>query len=371
MNQSHDMFAIVSPGLETECAAELERLGVEGGVVQHGGVAFRGGRRELQLANLWLRTASRVLLRLASFRCRDFPQLFKRCRDLPWGSYVRPGTPLEVAASSHRSRLIHSERLAVTVREAVDHALGRGAGGGGGFTQRIQLRLEDDLCTVSLDSSGELLHRRGYRSESGAAPLRETLAAGILMRLGWDGREALVDPMCGSGTFLVEGALLAGAIPPGEQREFAFMHWPRFRPGGWQALLQQTASPVASWPPLLGAEIDAGVLERAGRNAARAGVAEHLGWCPGGFANLEPPAPAGLLVANPPYGERLGEGDALRALYREFGALLRERFSGWRYGFLCPDPGLARLTGLPLRTAGRFSNGGLGVELFAGEIPRR
>jgi len=370
MNQIDDMFAIVSPGLEAECAAELERLGVEGVVVQHGGVAFRGGRRELQLANLCLCTASRVLLRLATFRCRDFPQLFKRCRDLPWGSYVRPETSLEVAASAHRSRLVHSERLAATVHEAIDHALGRGAGGEEAFTQRVQVRLEDDLCTVSLDSSGELLHRRGYRSESGAAPLRETLAAGILLRLGWEGREALVDPMCGSGTFLIEAALLAVGRPPGGGRDFAFMHWPKFRPGGWQALLQQQAPARHELPPLVGAEIDAEVLARARRNAERAGVSGLLRWCPGAFANLVPPAPGGLLVANPPYGARLGEGEALRRLYRDFGVLLRERFAGWRYGFLCPDPGLARQTGLPLRTAGRFRNGGLAVELFAGEIPR-
>lgn len=367
MSQLLDMFAVVAPGLESECAAELEALEVSALEVHRGGVAFSGGRVEMQRANLWLRSASRVLVRVGSFRCRDFPQLFRRCRDLPWGRFVKPGTPIEVTVSSQRSRLIHSDRVAETVQEAAYRSLGR-LDAEGEFRQRVQVRLEDDLCTVSVDSSGELLHRRGYRSESGAAPLRETLAAGILLKLGWDGREALVDPMCGSGSFLIEAALLASGLAPGGQREFAFMHWPKFRPGAWQAQLQDRAIAKHGVPTLLGIDIDAAVLARAERNAARAGVAGHIVWQGGGFNTLEAPAAGGMLVCNPPYGTRLGEGEELRQLYRDFGDLLRQRFAGWRYAFLCPEPSLVKLTGLDVGAIERFSNGGLQVKLYAGQL---
>jgi len=366
MEQLLDMFAIVAPGFEQECCAELLSLKVDEIVTERGGIAFRGDRTQLQRANLTLRTASRVLVRVGLFRARDFPQLFRRCRDLPWGRYIKPATPLEVSVTSQRSRLIHSGRIAATVSEAIDRALGRSSAEGA-FRQRVQVRIEDDLCQVSIDSSGELLHRRGYRSESGAAPLRETLAAGILLKLGWSRDEALVDPMCGSGSFLLEAALMARGIPPGVQREFAFMHWPRFRSGAWQALLDHQGG-EHPMPPLLGSDIDDEVLARAARNAERAAVADLIRWQPGGLATLEAPADSGLVVCNPPYGARLGEGEALRQLYRDFGALLRREFPGWRYGFICPEPELARLTGLAQQPMCQFHNGGLKVALYAGHL---
>jgi len=361
-----DMFAIVAPGFEEECRAELQALDAQEIAVERGGVSFRGDRVQLQRANLRLRTASRVLVRVGTFRSRDFPQLFRRCRDLPWGRYVKPATPLEVTVSTRRSRLIHSGRIAATLSDAVDRALGRD-GAEGPFRQRIQVRIEDDLCQVSIDSSGELLHRRGYRSESGAAPLRESLAAGILLKLGWQHNEALVDPMCGSGSFLVEAALMVRGTAPGGQREFAFMHWPKFRAGAWQALLSQQSSEHQQ-PLLRGGDIDSKVMLRAARNAERAGVSGMIEWAEGGLIAMKAPAESGLVICNPPYGARLGEGEGLRQLYRDFGDLLRREFSGWRYGFLCPEPQLAGLTGLAETPLCHLSNGGLQVALYAGRV---
>ena len=367
MPQLLDVYTIVAPGLEEECASELKKLGVSDLLVEHGGISFRGDRELVQRANLMLRTASRVLVRLGTFRCRDFPQLFQRCRDLPWGRYVKKETPLEVAVTTHHSRLIHSGRIAETVCEAVNKALGR-TSSEGMVAQRVQVRIEDDLCTVSIDSSGELLHRRGYRSESGAAPLRETLAAGILLKLGWDGSEPLFDPMCGSGSFLIEGALLAAGIPPGIQRDFAFSRWPKFRPGAWQVLKESSRRNCKN-PFLSGYDIDNEVLLRAERNAERAGVAERITWQRGDFLVLTAPTTAGLVVSNPPYGERLGKTSDLPGLYRDFGTLLRREFAGWRYAFLCPDKELAQATGLNVQSLCQLSNGGLQVELFTGQIP--
>ncbi len=227
------------------------------------------------------------------------------------------------------------------------------------------------MCArISIDSSGELLHRRGYRREAGAAPLRETLAAGVLLKLGWDGGVPLVDPMCGSGSFLIEGALLAGGIPPGMQRDFAFMHWPKFRPGAWQALREQYR-PRRELPPLSGCDRDGGVLARAMRNAARAGVAESIAWHHGEAGTLVAPPAKGLIVCNPPYGARLGHDNDLPRLYRDFGSVLRTRFAGWRFAFLCPEPLLAQAAGLGGEVVGRFSNGGIRVTLQAGEVASR
>jgi len=367
MSEKLDMFAITAPGLEQPCALELVGLGVEGVTPAVGGVAFHGQRGDLERVNLMLRTASRVLVRLGSFRCRDFPQLFRRCRDLPWGRYVKPGSRLEVAVSSHRSRVLHRGRVAETVQEAVIRALGARPEEGGAV-QRVQVRLEDDLCTVSIDSSGELLYRRGYRSESGPAPLRETLAAGILMLLGWDGEETLLDPMCGSATFLTEGALLAARIPPGRARRFAFMDWPRFRPGSWKVRLEEHSPSARQLPRLIGSDLDPEVIARARRNAERAGVSALIDLEVGGFEALRPPTRGGLVVANPPYGARLGNPGEVRSLYRAFGAWLQGGFAGWRFAFLATEPELARVTGLQTRVVARLRNGGLPVTLYAGEL---
>ena len=365
------IFAVTAPGLEPLCARELETLGVAGATVLPGGVEFEGDLATLYRANLWLRTASRVLVRVGSFRCRDFPSLYQKALRLPWGKFVRPQTPVQIKASASRSRLLHTGRLADSVGQAVDRALGRQPLAGEGFAQTILVRMEDDICQLSVDSSGELLHRRGYRAEAGPAPLRETLAAAMLMLLGWDGKTPLVDPMCGSGTLPIEAALLAGHRPPGKGRDFAFMQWPRYRPGLWQALLQEAVRQAQAIPAgmINAADRDPSVLEKARRNAERAGVAGCIAFRPGEISAAEPPAGPGLVLFNPPYGERLEGGGDIVSFYREMGQALRHRYGGWGQAFLCPDEQLARRTGLPLEPAGGFSNGGLRVTLFRSKEP--
>lgn len=360
------LFAATAPGLEEVCATELTALGMAGVKAVAGGVEFCGALRELYLANLWLRTASRVVVRLGELRCRDFPTLYRKALRLPWGRYVKPGTRLQVRATCRRSRLQHTERIADTLNEAMAKSLGGVETAVSGPEQRLIVSLEDDLCRLSLDSSGELLHRRGYRQDIGAAPLRETLAAGILMLLGWQGDRPLFDPMCGSGTFLIEGALLALKRPPGAERKFAFMDWPRYRPGLWQALLLEAAKLGRdSCPVLAGADREATVLDAARRNARRAGVEEYLS-----FQSLElsqqsfPPSQPGLALSNPPYGARLGRGE-LDDTYRALGRVYQEVLPEWQRAFLCPEPRLAKTVGLPLTEVASLQNGGIRVGLFA------
>lgn len=369
MKKTEDrLFAIVAPGLEAVCAAELQALGLEGVEAVAGGVEFSGGLRELYLANLWLRSASRIVLRLGHLRSRDFPDFYRKLVRLPWGRFLRADTAVQVRASSQSSRLIHSGRIAETVEAAINRALGRDANPVEGPVQRVLARFEEDLCQISIDSSGELLHRRGYREETAQAPLRETLAAAILLQLGWDGTEPLVDPMCGSGTFVIEAALLARNLPPGRGRAFAFMNWPRYRPGLWQALLLEAgrkARPVTV--AILGADRDPRAVAAARRNAERAGVADDLRLECVELARLAAPQGCGLMLANPPYGARLEAGSDLRPLFRQFGQAWRGPFAGWRGALFCPADAPLGATGCELRPLDLLHNGGLPVTLFVAD----
>jgi putative N6-adenine-specific DNA methylase len=227
------------------------------------------------------------------------------------------------------------------------------------------VRLLRDQVTISADTSGELLHRRGYRLAGGKAPLRETLAAAILLGARYDGSEALMDPFAGSGTIPIEGALIARRIAPGLAREFAIERWPGFDGAAGKARragLTERIRPSATHP-IAGFDRDEGALEAARENARRAGVREDIAWTVAPLSSATPPASGGLLASNPPYGVRIGERESLRDLYAALGALLRGRWKGWRAALLSAD---RRLTGhleLALAEPWHSTNGGLPVTL--------
>jgi putative N6-adenine-specific DNA methylase len=365
-------FIITAPGLEELCGTEAMALGLDEVRPSSGGVAFSGGLRDLYAANLHLRTATRILARLGDFKATDFPELFRKTLRLPWGSFLRQDMAIEIRATAHRSRLIHTGRIVETVNAAIDRALGRVASSGvsAGFKQLILVRFEEDSCTISCDSSGELLHKRGYRSAAGAAPLRETLAAASLLLLGWDGSIPLCDPLCGSGTIAVEGGLLAAHRPPGRHRHFAFMHWPGYRPGLWQALTaaadRQIIVPASA---IFASDSDPRVLAVAAQNAQQAGVAEIVDFSCSELQSLPVRSGPGLVLCNPPYGIRLEQGEDLLALYRNLGNGFSRAFPGWTIAFIAPDESLALATGLEVHSRARLVNGGLAVSLYTATIP--
>lgn len=360
------LFAVATPGLEPVLAAQLQALpGARRVQPVPGGVEFTGDLATLYRANLWLRSASRVLLRLAALRALHFASLRRQIAQLPWEQFAPSPVRVTVAATAHRCRLYHSsavaERIALGIadrglqvlpadspRPAPElHLIARGA---------------DDLFTISLDTSGELLHRRGYRSEDTGAPLRETLAAALLQLADWDGSEPLLDPTCGSGTLVIEAALLAAGRAPGRHRSFAFQSWPTFVPALWSALLaaaDAAARPVA--PGLLyAADLDPEATALARRNAARVGVESLISWSVADLSRSQLPAgPPGLVLANPPYGVRL---HTPQRLYRDLGRLARSR-AGWRLGVLTSDPQLARAAG-PFTQSHCLHSGGLRVTLY-------
>lgn len=357
-------FAACPPGLELITWAELFNLGLNQPKTVPGGVEFSGFFNHIYRINLWSRTASRVLVRLGTFEALSFAELERKAGGLAWDQLLRRGAAVRLRVTCHKSKLYHSdavaERLAGVlaanlgaVRDETDDAR----------AQLVVVRLDHDRCTISLDSSGEHLHRRGYRLETGKAPLRETLAAALLLHARFDPAGPLVDPACGSGTFAVEAGLMARNLPPGRARRFAFMDWAGFESGVWNELLAAAeAGALAAAPaPILASDRDAGAVAAAQANAERAGLAASLQISRASLSDVQPPAGTGLLIANLPYGLRVSAGDDLRDLYAQFGTLARERFGGWRAALLAGSLALAGQTRLAWGEPLWVENGGLRV----------
>ncbi|MBI5499383.1 MAG: class I SAM-dependent RNA methyltransferase [Deltaproteobacteria bacterium] len=395
----HACFAVCAPGLEALLAAELRALGIRPGRPDRGGVPFDATTRQLYAANVFLRTATRVLLRLASFDAPSFAVLEREARRVPWDQWLAPGAPVAISASSSASRLYHTgavaERLSAVLTGPVLSPPDQELDPIDPPTTRpdrpplhLLVRLLHDHCVLSIDSSGEPLHRRGWRLETAKAPLRETLAAAMILASGWDGLTPLLDPLCGSGTIAIEAALLARGIAPGHAREFAFQKWPSFAPGTFASVRGEVRTRARPDRPvvIVASDRDPGAIRAAVANAERAGVADAVTFLCRPLAGLDPfplphqelppsnppstrpdqPTPPSRpwLLSNPPYGRRVGGAD-LGDLYASLGAVVRGRLPGFAVGLLVADDRLARRTGLRLAPLFTTSNGGLRVRFVA------
>jgi putative N6-adenine-specific DNA methylase len=356
------VFLVGIPGLEDALEAEALRAGFDGVTRVPGGVEIAGGLAEAARANMVLRTAVRVLWRVASFRAMHLAQLDKRSRKLPWADWLRPEVPVRVEAVCRASRIYHDKAARQRVAGALE-AAGFPVSPEAGIA--VKVRIEDDLCIVSLDTSGEPLHRRGHKQFVGKAPLRETMAAAFLWQMGFDGTQTVADPMCGSGTIPLEAAEIAAGLVPGRDRSFAFEAMvggdrPRIEPLG-----------ALEGGRFFGFDRDQGAVQGALKNAERAGVATLCSFACQPLSALEPPGGApGIVLTNPPYGARIGNRKTLFALYGSLGRVLGDRFGGWRVGIVTSDDGLAKAVGLPLTPSGHFDHSGTKVRLWQGEVPR-
>ena len=358
-----EIFLVVAPGLESALCAEAKDCGFADPVISQGGVTIRGGWPDVWRANLELRGASRILARIDAFRVLHLAQLDKRARRVAWKDVLRADVPFRVEASCKRSRIYHSGAAAERIERAISEELGAPISPDADVC--IKARIENDLCTVAVDTSGEPLHKRGHKEAVAKAPMRETLAALFLRQCGFTGTEPVVDPMCGSGTFVIEAAEIVAGLKPGRSRSFAFEQFANFDEAAWQRMRRQDPK-VATSVRFYGSDRDAGAIRMSVANAARAGVADVSEFRQLAIAELTAPnGPPGLVIVNPPYGTRIGETKSLQPLHRSLGNVLRERFRGWRVGLITSDASLAKATGLPFGTPfGPVVHGGLRVALF-------
>ena len=383
--RQYDLFAVTAHGLAGLCAAELAAIG-ESGAVEIGGVAWRGTARSLYRANLELRTASRVIARVGEFRARGFAELERRAARLPWQDFLATDSPAVLRVTCRKSKLYHEGAVAERVARVLSDVAGVGVQGAAADAaadeddadheaapagQLVIVRFMRDACTISVDSSGALLHQRGYRQALAKAPLRETIAAAMLLAAGWRGDSPLIDPLCGSGTIPIEAALLARRIAPGiaraelKPRAYAFERWPHFDPDLFATVVDAARSRVrAANTRIIAADRDAGAMSAARTNAERAGVAADIEFRQARLTALEAPADAGHVVTNPPYGVRVGDRRELRALYAAIGSTLRTKLPGWTLTMLAADDSLAAATGMPLTERLSTRNGGIPVRLL-------
>jgi 23S rRNA G2445 N2-methylase RlmL len=371
-------FVTCAPGIEPLLHAELKALRLARVERQVGGVYFEGTRRDALRANLELRTAVRVLERITRFEARDADELHEGALRVDWTEYLREGGSLRVDAhTGESSALDHSLFVEQRVKDAVCDQL-RGVGRSRPDVDkedpdlRIVVHLHRDRCTLLLDTSGESLHRRGWRRHQGRAPLAENLAAALVLLSGWDRRAPVVDPFCGSGTLLVEAALLADGVAPGLFRErFALEAVPGFEPAVLERLRAEARARIrpAGKLQLVGSELSAERVAEAGENLAAAGLAERARLEVADAAELELRAGwNGLVLTNPPYGERVGEEGDLRPLYRALGARLRERGAGYSLALFSGNPALERELGIPFHEEVELRNGGLECRLLLARL---
>ena len=372
----HSCYAVTPPGIEHLTAAELAALGITAGTVEPGGVGFDATARQLYLANLELRTAGRVLVRIAEFPARAFYELERKAKRVAWGDFVAPGVPVRFRVTSRKSKLYHLDGIAERL-----HACMNGERSPVNGTRRpgeeaeedaesgeqlFVVRVIRDLVTISADSSGVLLNRRGYRKAGAKAPLRESLAAAVLLGAGYRVGVPLVDPFCGSGTIPIEAALIGRGIAPGLRRRFAFEQWPGFDSAVWEELRSEATTRIRAsvGAPVCGSDRDAGAIVAARANAERAGVAEDVTLSEAAVSSVTPPSGPGLLATNPPYGMRVGGERDLRNLFARFGALVRDHWPGWTIAIIAADGMPEREMGVPFETRWASTTGGIRIRLL-------
>ncbi len=336
-NDRFPMTAKTLPGLEEVLAGELSALGAEDVRTLRLAVSFTGDRELLYRANLCLRTALRVLVPVKEFDADYTSRMYEAAAEVPWEKWIGPGDSIAVDATVSSSTFTNANFCALKVKDAVADRFSRRSGRRPSVDAeapalRINLRVADTRCVLSLDSSGESLHRRGYRLERTEAPLSEVLAAGLLLLAGWEPERPLLDPMCGSGTFLAEAGLMACRIPPGFlRREFGFMSWKGFDRGLWEKVKTSASAGRRAPPaPIRGGDKDPGAVETAVANLARAGLDRHVRVESGSFEEREngfPPGSHGFLIMNPPYGKRLRD-EKLDNLYERMGDTLKKKYAG-------------------------------------------
>lgn len=372
---NHDSMALVLTcprGLEEALAREAGEITGKDALADVARVHLRGSYEDMVRLNLAGRIASRVLTLLAKRHASDERSIYRAARSIPWEELFLPDRSFKIKIESKGSSVRSLNYIALHVKDAVCDRFRDKAGYRPDVDKqdpevRIQVFLDESNAYFYLDSSGESLFKRGYRLEKDVAPLRENLAAGMLALCGYKGERPFFDPMCGSGTIAIEAAMIAKDLAPGLQRRFAFENWADFDKDVLMRVGKELTARIRQAPvPVFAADVDPRAVDMARRNAQRAGVVDAISWSVGDFRDSPRPCEqGGLLMANPPYGERLGDLEAIRREAAAWGAALKRRYDGWDAALITPDRGLPAMMGL--RPARRFPlrNGDFECRLFA------
>lgn len=371
--REHVFFAVVLPGFEDALLKEMKSLGIDKiDSVERGGILFRGRISDCWKLNLMSRSVTRVLMRLFEFRARNFFTIYEKTGRFPWELFLKKGSVPEVRVSSSSSKLYHTGRIQIEAEKGIARAVEEGdfMSGSRDIPQIVHLRIHEDICTVSIDSSGDHLYRRGYKTGTVAASLRETTAASILIEAGIHDFDYIVDPMCGSGTFAVEAAGIITGRPPGADKCFPFEDWPSFSIKAYDHLKKNYSEKITpvfpSWKKITAFDIDPAAVDAARRNAGAAGLKDVVSVSTGDFFAEKiaiPPEKKGLVVINPPYGGRLSLKDRA-GFYKKINDTLKQNYKGFAGAVIVPAEDMEKVAGFEFSRKVVFSNGGIRVSVL-------
>ena len=372
-------FATSAKGVEPILAKELKELGIANLETVSGGVYFEGSMKALYRANLWLRTANRVLMPLAEFPCHTPQILYQNAREIRWNERISARQTLAVDCNCRDSAITHARYAALKIKDAIVDQIRDTTGSRPNVdTQnpdiRVNAHIANDICNLSLDASGDGLHVRGYRRQTTEAPIRETLAAAIVELVDWNAEGFFIDPMCGSGAILIEAALKAFNYAPGllrvGNRSFGFQRWREFNQVHWDEIVNEARSQIREKIPgrLLGYDLSRTAVSIAKTNADAAGLTNRIRLSRGDVLNLSPSGHTGVIACNLPFGERSGDVEELAPLYKGVGDILKQRCTGYKAYLFTGNLKLAKSVGL--RPSRRFAlyNGAIECRLLEYEL---
>lgn len=385
LGKTRSFYVSTIPGFEKLCTAELSEIGIsaEDAAVDRGGIEFSGRVHDCYLANLYLRTAGRILMRIESFKATNFTRLADKIAEIPWELYLHADAAVVTHVTSHQSRLIHSGAISEQVNAGI--ARRRLAAYSGKdqpvnavqHPQQLFVRAQDDKFTVSIDSSGEMLHKRGLKAAVGKAPIRETIAAAILSFAGYDPEKPLIDPMCGSGTFSLEGTMMANHIPAGWFREFAFMEWPCFKPSRWGHIRREAEKKIIRLekPVIFASDKNPDACRELESVVQKNNLSGSVSVMQKDFFDFHPSditvpgndPQKGLVVINPPYGKRMETEAKSETMFEDICRKLKTDYKGWKFALIAPNK---HLIGRVQLKAARHEilHGGLKLVLLTGRI---
>jgi putative N6-adenine-specific DNA methylase len=346
---NYELIATSTFGLESIVAKELKQLGYEELKVENGRVSFSGDEYDIAICNTWLRTADRVLIKMAEFKAVTFEELFQGTRSVEWGELIPRNGKMHVIGKSVKSTLFSVPDCQSIVKKAVVESMKKTYNTDwfeeDGPVYKIEIGLLKDIATLTIDTSGAGLHKRGYRELAGEAPMKETLAAALVLLSNWEPSRVLADPFCGSGTIAIEAALIGRNIAPGLNRSFVCETWPTMDKSIWEEIRSYAKSKINNEEfKILASDINGRVFQTARDNASKAGVYDNINFQKMPAQNFSSRKKYGVIITNPPYGERIGEMKEVEELYKFLGDLYRG-LDSWSFFVITTHPQFQKLFG--------------------------